>query len=387
MSLEILKLDNTCTGCGACVSICPKNALALQMDHEGFYRPAWDESICINCHLCEKACHVLSRPTMNENKQRDCFMAKAKDKNLVSKSSSGGVFSILADKFISEGGVVYGARYDFEQERLEQSSTERCSLDELRKSKYIESFCGSIFKDVARNLKDGKKVLYVGTPCQVEGLAKYLQIGKINSDNLLLVRFVCHGVPSNQFFTEYKHYEEKKHGAEMLSFDFRPKTNGWRSSDWKMNFKNGKEDKGPYYYYYYYYYFQSSNILRKSCYSCNRVLDEVTDLTIGDFWGIHKYAPENKDNEGISLIIAHSDKGKEVLKMLDGFEYVVEIPESALQYIEREANNRGNNEDKRSAFMGKVQKHGYMKAAIQDAWKPIFFNRIKGKLRKFLKRK
>ncbi len=385
MSLKILDIKDTCTGCGACVSVCPKDALCLEYDNEGFYYPSLNESACINCGLCERSCQVFDNDHAEENIQRHHFMAKAKDKAIVAKSSSGGAFSMLADYVLKQGGVVYGARYNFETERLEQASTETCTIDELRKSKYIESYTGEIFRSVYENLKSGKIVLYVGTPCQVEGLTQYLKIKRADFSNLIRVRFICHGVPANKFFTEYKHYEEKKHKSKMVSFDFRPKIRGWRASDWKMIFENNVVDQGPYNHYYYYYYFQSSNVLRKSCYSCGRVIDDCTDITIADFWGINKYRPQNQDQEGISLIITHSAKALQILENVDGFDIMEAIPENAVDYIKREVNDRKGMDDKREDFMKLVRQNGYMNSVKKLSGFAIFKIRLKAKIRKFIK--
>ena len=243
-----------CTGCGACVSNCPKKALSLQYNEEGFYHPSVNEELCINCGACEKVCHALNSVQPDTpSRNFTAYMVKSNDASIVAKSSSGGAFSLLADKVLKEGGVVWGARYNFDKERLEHCSTDDCSLDELRKSKYIESYMGDSFSKVRRQLQEGRKVMFVGTPCQVEGLTTFLSARKVDTNNLLLVRFVCHGVPSNKFFTEYKHYEETKRGSKMIRFDFRPKTRGWRNSDWQMWFANGHEEHNPYYHYYYYY--------------------------------------------------------------------------------------------------------------------------------------
>ena len=384
MSLRILNIEDTCTGCGACVSSCPKQALNLSYDKEGFYVPHLDPEKCISCKICEKSCHVLnsevpSEPSFNYK----AYMIKAKDKAIVSKSSSGGAFSLLANQILSEGGVVYGARYNFENERLEHSSSDKCSMDELRKSKYIESYMGDTFKEVRDQLLSGRKVLFCGTPCQVEGLQHFLTIKKTDTTNLLLVRFICHGVPANQFFTEYKHYEERKHKSKIISFDFRPKTNGWRSSDWKMIFANGKEEIGPYYYYYYYYYFQMSNILRRSCYSCKRVFHEVADITIGDFWGIYTYRPENKDEEGISLMFVHNEKALAILPHIQDNCSIEDIPQTAVSYIYREVHDREKVISERYELGASIVEYGYMHIAIRRLRSLI----MKRKLSDFIKTK
>lgn len=384
MSLKILHIPDTCTGCGACVSVCPKDALQLRYNDTGFYQPVLNPSLCINCGLCDKSCQVFQQDNPQDTPRREYYMAKAKDKDVVRQSSSGGVFTLLADKILDEGGLVIGARYNYDLSRLEQCSTDHCSMDELRKSKYIESYTGKIFAEVLDTLKQGRKVMYVGTPCQVEGLRDYLKLKRADLTLLTTVRFICHGVPSNLFFTEYLQYEEKKHRSKVTCFDFRPKTTGWRNSVWKMCLANGKQITGPYYYYYYYYFYQLSNILRKCCYGCKRVLNDKADITIADFWGIGKYRPDNKDQEGISLVIAHNDKGRALLHSAQGFEYLESIPEQAVRYIRNEVEARGGLASAQEKFMAEVKKHGYMKTAVSQARMKILKIKLKLAIRSFL---
>lgn len=386
MPLRILHIPDICTGCGACVSVCPVRALALSYNDEGFYYPELDEDKCIRCGMCEKICHSINVkvPQYPETDYCGSYMVKANDKELVRRSSSGGVFSLLADVVISQGGIVYGAHYNFGAERLEQCSTDVCTMRDLRKSKYIESYMGDTIADVYRQLKGGRKVLFCGTPCQVAGLRHFLQVQNIDMSSLLSVRFVCHGVPSNKFFTEYKNYEEQKHKSDMVSFDFRPKTNGWRSSDWKMAFADGREENGPYCHYYYYFSFQLSNALRSSCYSCRRVMDGNADITIGDFWGISRFRPDNRDQDGISLFLAHSEKALRYLDAIREKCQVERIPLSALDYIYRETKERSEMRDSRNKLMEKVVRRGYMTVVRQQLGSEIMFMKLKYKVRKIL---
>lgn len=283
MELKILDIKDKCTACGACVSICPKNALSLQPeDKTGFYYPELDENKCVECHLCEKTCHVLN-PQKKSEEVRKPFMLKVHDRGVLMRSSSGGAFSLLAEDILSKKGVVYGAAYNFDDERLEEKSTEEVSLDELRKSKYIESYCGRIFLDVEKKLRDDKEVLFCGTPCQIKGLYHYLSQKRCSREKLVLVQFLCHGVPANKYFTEQKHEIEKKYKAKLTSIDFRSKKYGWRIAFFeyktdKSQHRIVRGDSITYMSSFFKYY-----MLRDSCYGCIIFDQEYADLTIADF--------------------------------------------------------------------------------------------------------
>ena len=338
MPLKILHIDDLCTGCGACASVCPKDALSMQENKLGFYIPILDKDKCINCHLCEKTCHAINMK-MPESPSLDFHpsMVKARNRDIVMKSSSGGVFSLLANWALSIGGVVYGAAYNYENQRLEHMSTDECNLNNLRKSKYIESYTGKLFSKVDSKLKDNRIVVFVGTPCQIEGLIRFLEVKHTDTTHLLLVRFVCHGIPSNSFFRQYKEYEEKKHHSRIVDFDFRPKFDGWGAPTWYVKFNSGREIKDLSYYYYYYRAFYDNISLRKSCYLCKRVFDNRADLTIADFWGLKKLKPESNEREGVSLVLTHSGKGAKVLEAIKDDCIMEEIPISAMEYIFTEA--------------------------------------------------
>lgn len=382
VNLKIFDINDSCTGCGACISVCPKSALALEYNQDGYYYPILDESRCIKCGLCEQTCHVCNGSSTNITEYvppTHAFMIKAHDKNIISQSSSGGVFSLLADKIIKEGGVVFGAVYNFDRERLEHTSSDIVEVDLLRKSKYIESYTGNIYKEVENILcKGGKKVLFVGTPCQISGLNRYLTIKKTDRNQLLLVRFVCHGVPSNQFFTEYKHYEENKYGGKMISFDFRPKDKGWGYSCWKMMFDNNKTVFGPYNFFYYYTYFQKNTLLRRCCYDCDRITDNnIADLTIADFWGLAKFRPEIQENEGMSLVLAHNSKGIAWISKIADTCFIEKVPLSAYSYIFNEAKERKKWLEENTRLMSLIREKGYMNVVKHELRTEILKSKIK----------
>lgn len=386
MPIKILHIDESCTGCGACVSACTKSALTLQYNAEGFYYPVLDKEKCIDCKLCEKSCHIICDKKNEGNIVRDYtpYMLKAHDKSIVMKSSSGGIFSILSEKVLAEGGVVYGARYNYELERLEHCSTDNCGIDELRKSKYIESYLGNIFTDVRKQLQSGRKVLFCGTPCQVKGLKRYLASRKTETENLTTVRFICHGVPANKFFTEYKHWKEKKVGSRITHIDFRPKTRGWSHSNMVLKFANGKVIDEAYKENYYYYYFQTNQSLRKSCYHCNLIEESFCDYTIADFWGLFKYSPGITEEEGVSLVLAHTRQAKEDIMQLDCD--IKELPQEAVEYIYKDAIAKSNIYKLREETMYNIMQDGYMNHAIKKLRKEILIYKFKTRIVGFLKK-
>ena len=383
MNLKIFDIKEQCTACGACVSVCAKEALSLQPTKKiGFYYPMLDESRCVECHMCEKACHVLSSDK-KDNSERHPFMLKAKDKGLLKKSSSGGAFSLLAGKVIDDGGVVYGAAYNYKTEKLEECSTEQVVIDALRKSKYIESYCGNIFKDVEQKVREKRKVLFCGTPCQIKGLRHYLTTKHCDTSNVLLVQFLCHGVPSNLFFTEYKHWLEKQCKGKITDIDFRSKKYGWRT---------------PYYYYYYgtgsrtvrgdaTYYMSSFfkyYMLRDSCYGCTIFDQGFADLTIADFWGLFRYDPSNKDNEGISLLIAHNSKALKAIEELKDDSVVNELPLSAIDYTRKPHRHVLENIKRKRAMEREIAQQGYMPYMERILKKDVRKAIIKDKIGKIL---
>ena len=387
--LKILNINDTCTGCGACMSACAKGALSMEYNEEGFYYPKLNPDLCIDCHFCEKSCHVINKPIKEEiNRDFIPYMLKAKDDDLVKNSSSGGIFSLMANEILSKGGIVYGARYNFDKERLEQCSTDECSLDELRKSKYIESYLGDTFACLRKQLLSGRHVLFCGTPCQIKGLLTYLETRKTTTEKLITVRFICHGVPANKFFTEYKHWKEKKVGARITSLDFRPKTRGWKTSNIVLRFGNGKstDDLHKEDYYYGYYYSKPNLLLRTCCYDCKQLHESVGDFTIADFWGIRMYDPSNKDNKGISLALVHTEKAKEMLGAISKHSQVEELPQSAVDYIYKDAPYKKTLLEKRASMMHEAIKIGYMPHAIKTLRGRIIKEKIKNYFKSILKK-
>lgn len=303
-----------CCGCSACVQKCPKQSISLHEDNEGFLYPHIDTETCIDCALCEKVCPILNPYETREPLQ--VLAAINKDEKIRMESSSGGIFTLLAEPIIREGGVVFGARFDDEwQVTLDYTETID-GLAAFRGSKYVQACTGETYKQCEQFLKAGRKVLFTGTPCQIAGLHHYL---RREYDNLITCDFVCHGVPSPKVWRMY--LKEIIEGANKAITDiqFRNKDNGWKKFNFKLSYNaetktttlsSCHRDN------LYMRAFLQDMILRPSCHNCNAKQGRsMSDITIADFWGIHNNHPEMDDDKGTELVIIHTNKGKASLDL------------------------------------------------------------------------
>lgn len=327
-NISFLNHDNCC-GCRSCADVCLRGAISYAMDQEGFFFPKIDESLCVQCGLCEKICpefHVIKNAKVDT-----CYAAYAIDHETRNSGSSGGVFGIIAKYVIERGGHVYGAAFNEKLKVQHQVATSEETLKPLYKSKYIQSDCSGIYNQVKKDIANGYLTLFCGTPCQCNALKNL--IGK-NSELLILVDIVCHGVPSQKLFDQSIDWWERHHGAKVKSFDFRYKKNNISSpKEYIIKYvKNGNGflQSGSYYQFPYYLGFQKYLILRPSCYSCQWASpDRCGDVTLGDFWGIDKFEPKLDARKGVSLIIPNTDKGHRLVvnTLLDNINvYHLEVP-------------------------------------------------------------
>lgn len=299
-----------CSGCTACFAICPKDAITMQADLEGFKYPVIDKNKCIDCGLCYNVC-PLDKMCGNLEGDKTSFACSAKDENFAKQSSSGGVFAILANMYIKEQAVIYGAAFDDDWNVCHIRADKKDELKRLYTSKYVQSDMGNTFRDVKFDLDNGKKVLFAGTPCQVAGLRSYLQKDYLN---LLTVDFICHGVPSPLVWQQYVDTLKKKLNSKITEISFRDKKDGWKSFNFKLITANGDvfyEKHGDNTYM---KGFLKDLYLRPSCYDCKfKTLQRASDITLADFWGIEKIIPEINVEKGVSLCWASSEKGDTIL--------------------------------------------------------------------------
>lgn len=320
-----------CCGCNACVQICPKQCIQMQEDGEGFLYPLVDVDMCVDCKLCEKVCPMI---TPNEpRKPVKVYAAKHKDDEIRLKSSSGGIFTLLAEQIIDEGGVVFGARFDEYWEVKHDYTETKEGLAVFRGSKYVQSRIGNTYQQAENFLKQGRKVMFTGTPCQIAGLKRFL---RKEYENLLAVDFVCHGVPSPKVWRMYLDETLARQGIgkntvlshAMLrqkvirSIDFRSKKTGWKKYSFALTLTEASADgeensvllssvftENPFM-----RAFLADYILRLSCYACpSKSGKSNSDITIGDLWGVDRFNPSIDDDKGLSLVMLHNDKASAIL--------------------------------------------------------------------------
>ncbi len=380
MQLAILNIEDKCTGCGACVNICPRKCLKLKADKEGFYYPEYDESQCINCGLCEKTCKEVTPIAGLPTNREYIYVYHVRDEVVREKSTSGGAFTSFANMVLKNGGVVYATRYNAENRRVEVSSTDVNTLGSFRKSKYVESYVGDALSGIRDNLRKGRQVLFCGTPCQVAGLKAYLKTANVDTEKLITLDFVCHGVPSMKCLDAFLRFEEKRGKRQVVDVDFRykdfsKKKHGWHNMNYCEYFNDGSKKvlgSRSLHYYYYYYPFLENRILRKSCYSCNQILHSCADVSIGDFWGIRKYKAIKDDNKGLSFLVFNNRTMENVWLKEVGDDFVEKIPfyPNEKQYTET---HREHQRPARDAFYQMIEKHGYIKA-VQRTYLPRYFS-------------
>lgn len=301
-----------CCGCTACQHICPVRCITMQEDEEGFLYPAVHEDKCIHCHKCEKVCPVRNADPVNEKTQT--FVGYTKDEEIRRQSSSGGIFSVIAEWILQQHGVVFGAAFDenFEVHHIAVETKEE--LEKLRGSKYVQSRLENVYPQVKQYLGAGRKVLFTGTACQIAGLIRYLNKAY---ENLYTVDVLCHGVPSPKIWRMYLEEKEQQYHAAIQKISFRNKGTGWKNysicmlfSDTKCYFTNYSQDQ-------YMSMFLGNIDLRPSCHHCHfKDIPRVSDMTIGDCWGIEKVMPDMDDDKGTSIILVHSQNGAEMFEAI-----------------------------------------------------------------------
>ena len=301
--MEINPKMNCCTGCGACEKSCPVNAITMKANEKGFLYPKIDMEKCIRCKKCVAVCPV-NETTVNEE-TKVAYAFKRKDDAKRMESQSGGAFSAFAEEILRQGGIVYGVALNEAGKAVYKRVDNEDELMSLKGSKYVQADLKDAYNCVKEDLKIGK-VLFSGTPCYVAGLNNYLK-GE-NTDNLLTVDLICHGVPSPDVYESHLTHLSESCGKQITAFNFRDKyRTGWHGH--METYTDDEEIKVSENVYANIFY--TDACLRESCYSCRYANTErVADITIGDFWGVEKVFPDMDDNKGLSLVLVNSGKGR-----------------------------------------------------------------------------
>ena len=310
----MVNIDNkyNCCGCTACSNICLHQAITMIPDSLGFLYPKVDEDKCINCGLCDNVCQFQDNYKRYDNFDiPEVYQFRLDSDSELRKSQSGGAFFAIADKFLNDGGVVYGAAFTGTWRVIHQKAMDSQSLDKLRMSKYVQSDIRGIFPKIKEELKSGIKVLFSGTACQVAGLKSY--VPKRLHENLFCIDIICHGVPSPKIWEDYLQYLQEKRNSKIIRACFRDKRFGWHGARESFLYENGHEEFRRTSNYLYF----SGLSMRESCSQCPYTnIKRVGDITVGDQWGIPKDSPY-EDDKGLSLILINSDKGKQLFENIE----------------------------------------------------------------------
>lgn len=305
-----------CCGCRACEQACPKQAIVMETDSEGFLYPRIDAGKCVNCGLCNRVCPIETGSGSTAH-PLGVFAAQCHDDNILRNSSSGGMFSLIAAYVLEKGGTVYGAAFDGEMYLRHVRITDKEMLCNLRGSKYVQSDIGKTYTQAREDLKNGLPVYFTGTPCQIQGLKLFL---RKDYDKLLTTDLVCHGTPSYKIFANTIHNIEKKRQGKIFRYLFRDKkVGGWSCSSSSSAFRRFKDNKEVFLprsndMSAYYNAFISGSMMRYACYCCPFAnVHRPGDITLADCWGVEKIVPDFPNmKKGVSTVLVNNSKGMDV---------------------------------------------------------------------------
>lgn len=375
----LLFLDkNDCCGCGACKNACPRNAISMVADEYGFVYPQINSNLCVECGVCKEVCGYQKVP--HKASQIACYATAAKSGDILKKSASGGVFVVLAESVLRKHGVVYGVAMVSADETLIARQIRVDSvegLSALQGSKYVQSDTGMTYRQAENDLRDGRTVLFSGTPCQIAGLYGFL--GK-NYDNLVTVEVICHGVPNAQMFRDFLEILEKKKKKRVVDFSFRTKEKGQgmnvgisysdAHNGLSRTIRNG-------HLYSYMFFFLKSYIYRSNCYSCPFAEKErVADLTIGDFWGFHEEYPvlpsglPLSNAKGVSCVLVNGEKGMRAVDRCRGELHLMETRFEKIAKHNAQLRTPSPNRQERNVILDLYHERGY--SAVEEYYRKTY---------------
>lgn len=353
--------NQKCCGCGACVDICPKEAIQLVEDGNGFQYPHVDASKCIHCGKCETVCPTreeqLSRKSVQSNWPPKFFAGQLQDVSELNEVSSGGAFWALAKTIILDDGVVYGARQEGVDTIRHVRATSLVEAASLRRSKYLPSSLSGIFQMVKNDLSEGRMVLFSGTGCQVAGLYSFLQHPH---DNLTTCEVVCHGIPSHAVWRAYRQEHEKRIGKRMVGLTFRDKSAGWKNNQYKIDYEDGSIVKEPSVTHDFHAGYLAGLFNRPSCGRCTFArIPRTADITLADYWGYRGELTEDLLKHGVSLICVNTPNGAKLLKKAKRFMHLEPTEKKMVLASCRHLTHAPKESPNRSHFFDDFRKRGY----------------------------
>lgn len=346
--------ENKCTGCSTCMNVCPKNCITMKENTQGILMPNINEEKCINCNLCVKKCP--------ENNQSEFYVPLrvyagwSLDKEERRKSASGGIASEMYKYIINHGGMAVGTQYDENMNLVHKITNKMEEVKKYKGSKYVQSYIGKVYTQIEKELKESKKVIFIGTPCQVNGLKSFLK--NKDDDKLITVDLVCHGVPPIKYLKDYLEYLKIQKQIDNITFRGE---NNWHFTGYKKGKiiykKHNKEDL-------YYKAFLDGLFYRENCYQCRYARKErVADITIGDFWGIGEEIPFNYEiEEGVSLILVNTGKGYELIQKMKSQIFIEERTIEEAQKGNAQLNYPSHKNPNTQIFRELYEKYGFEEA-------------------------
>ena len=387
-----IKNEKDCCGCRACENICPKNAISMIENKEGFLYPKIDKEKCINCGLCRKVCPLINYVNKNDFlKDNICYGAKNKNTEVLKKSSSGGMFGVIAQYVLAQNGLVVGVEMTEDHVVKHRIIDNEKDLIKLMGSKYVSSNTNDVFSKIKKELDNKRLVLFTGVPCQVAGLTNFLMK---DYENLITVDIVCHGVPSQKLFSKYIEYLENKYKAKVLDYKFRSKeASSWGTFKGLVKLEknnriitkkiNADFDK-------YYHNFLKGNNYRESCYECKFANNKrVSDITIMDFWGVEKIVPNFLDSNGVSCIIINTQKGNELIEKLKNYIDLTKVSYTDVSKYNGQLISPTKRSERRNNFYKNIDEKNYIKKiktnnGIKDYIKIIVPTQLKLKIKRLI---
>lgn len=307
-----IKNKANCSGCTACYSVCPRSAIEMKIDEEGFKYPEINKTKCVECVMCDRVCPIVNKNKLNKEVTSGYIVQHINDQIRL-KSTSGAAVNAIAEYIILNNGVVFGCEFSNDKVCRHIMVTTVKDLKKIQGSKYVQSDLGECFKNVKKQLEAGKKVLFIGMPCQVAGLERFV---KENRENLYLIDLACHGVPSPEIFKEFIQFLQNKYKDKISNFVFRDKTYGYSATNIKVYFSHGKTIDCRNDIKTFTRLMFKGITLRPSCYNCTfKTKNRVSDITIFDCTLVGSYDKSMDDDKGTTSILCHSDKGRQLLEM------------------------------------------------------------------------